>query len=953
MAEPRGPRGPKDPTSPDRIAGIPDRRYSQRQREMMEALAEQDRWHEARNAYAPGNRPVIFHQLNPLAVPEKYQDLSEFWTVYVPRTHVAWSRRQIEHDFRRRVGTTALDPDGDWEHPSEDEQKRVAMARRDDARLQQALKDRELAVFGSAEEAERYAQHVWRTHWTRLFSRQSVESRQTFEQKAAINVIRREAFTLDVRDPAHMAQYEVWRAQYPDGLPTGVVVHQRHVDTDAITLPGAVSAGMDDESLDWSEPDRTQWDLIRPAVRPETETPWQIRATDENVWVLAREVTPTRNADGELVGPGWEFWRNGTGRVVAFSAPEPDRVLTMVPRTVPVVVGSDMTGPNSSTLASLWQLERDHDRQVHRHPAVQEWLAAEQSVGETLKEMVAANPEDARRLKPVLDAVVGVHRVVLPSNGVVANNPDQLEDAYDRLTLAVQHTALGGPRRDELVDKVRFWHHKAGPLSQDSLGLFQFGRVPDVAFADPDVEAVARLDGTGDWVAHRTPSGAFMLAKLSPQGRIDRVDLPLYRDAAAVRIRVEGQGGYLTFEQRDAIADQWRRTAERAFGPEEAERKWAHAQTPARTLRHDAYAAAQAADPKPVHQDAVPPTIRTLYVTPIGGGRSVVWQYPDNAQRKEQSPEFVAWKGDQLMALNKHSKGWLAKPKPGDPAPDWGHVPEDKRPWLVSSDGLADAVQQVMSRVPNTHVEPKLLTDASLIRALAERYGVKPEPIERLKDALWVVHPTPKGTVMLSTRQWVAQEKAQHPGEFEVYMAAKPYRVEGPGGDSIIPQWPSAAAAKHELESKRLSHTVASTMPPEVADWFDPKLKRASLAAQAVRWGPVEPWTALTKANRFIRESFAADLRETQAGAKLPRAVRRMQRQIFAGAARGLTADDFDAVLPHVPAETGVTWKDAEAAVHDYARHWLEQRPKLAERLTHPDPAARIERRAPGVSVSF
>lgn len=952
MAEPRGPKGPAEPRGPHRFANVPGKSWSDQQREALEQMAEQDRWYEARNAYAPGNRPVIFHQLNPLAIPEQYQDLPEFWTVYVPRTNVAWTARQIEHDHRGRVGTTALNPDGDWEHPSDDERNRVAVARRDNAQLERALKDRQLVAFGSAAEAERYAQQVWRTHWAKLLPRQSLESRKAFEQDAVINVIHREAFTLDVRDPAHMAQYEVWRAQYPDGLPEGVVVHQRHVDTDAITLPGAVAVAMEEDPLGWSEPDRTRWDLIRPAVQPEVETPWQIRAIDENVWVLAREVTPTRNADGELVGSGWEFWRNSTGRVVAFSAPEPDRVLAMVPRTVPAVVGPAITGPNTSTLASLWQLERDHDRQVHRHPAVQEWLAAEQSVGETLKEMMATNPQDAQRLKPVLDAVVGVHRVVLPSNGVVANNPDQLEEAYDRLTFAVQHTALEGPRRDELVNKVQFWHHKAGSLSQDSLGLFQFSRVPDVAFADPDIEAVARLDGTGDWVAHRTPSGAFMLAKLSSKGNVERVDLPLYRDAAAVRIRVEGQGGYLTFEQRDAVAYQWRRTAERAFGPEEADRKWTRLQTPARTLRQEAYAAAQAADPKPV-QDKVPQTTRTLYVTPIGGGRSVVWQYPDDAQRKEQAPEFVAWKDGQLTALNKHSKGWIAKPKPGDPAPKWDAIPEDKRPWLVSSDGLSDAVQQIASRVPDANVEPKLLTDASLVRALSERYGVRPEPIERLKDVLWVVHPTPKGTVMLSTRQWVAQEKAQHPGEYEVYAAAKPYRVEDAGGDSVIPQWPSAAAAKHALESKHLSHTVSNTMPPEVADWFDPKLERASLTAQGVRWGPVEPWTALTKANRFIRESFAADLREAQAGAKLPRAVRRMQRQIVAGAARGLTADDFEAVLPHVSAETGVAWKDAEANVHDYARYWLEQRPKLAERLTHPSPATRIEHRAQGVSVSL
>lgn len=952
--EPRGPRGPKDPTGPDAIAGITARRYSQRQREMLEAMAEQDRWYEARNAYAPGNRPAIFHQLNPLMIPEKYQGLSEFWTVYVPRTSVAWNSQQIERDHRHRVHTTAVNQQSDTETPTPEERARVDAAQRDEARLQQALKNRQVVAFGSADEAERYAQHVWRDYWVKHLPRQSVESRQAFEQNAVINAVRREAFTMDVTDPAHMAQYEVWRAQYPEGLPSEVVVHQRNVAVDIMMGANVPLATPDDDPVLDIEPDRSHWDLARPAVRPEAETPWEVRSIGDNTWVLARQFIPTRTDDKAVTpGPVWEFWRNGTGRAVAFAADGPDKVLHMVPNSIPVVLGAGVGRLAPETLNELWHIAQSHDRQVVRHPAVQEWLIAEQSVGETLKQMMAANPHDAPRLKPVLNAVVQVHRVVMPANGVVSNNPELLEQAYGQLNLTIAHGLPAGAPRDQLVGRVQHWHHKAGPLAQNSLGIFQYDRIPDVAFTDPEAESVARLDGTGDWIAHRTPSGAFVLAKLGPKGTVDRVDLPIYRDAKAARIRVSGQGGYLTFEQHATIADRWRQSAEIAFGPEEADRKWGQLMTPQRVLRQEAYAAAQATDPKPMQLQESTATRPTLYVTPLGGGRALVWQYPANAQRKDQAPEFVVWKNDELVGLNKHSKGWLPERGPNAPKLDWAVIPDEKRPWVVMADGLVDAVQQVAQRVPEAKVEPKQLTDPTLIRALAQRYGLTPEPFQSLKEPLWTVHPTPKGTVMLSTREWVAHEKERYPGEYDVHATAKPYQVAKDDGTRDIAEWPSAAAAKQALEKAHLAHTVSASMPPEVADWFNPKLERSTLATPAVRWGPVDPWTALTRANRFVRESFVDDLAMAQEDVGVPTGVVRMQRQIVAGATRGLTAADFESVLPHVPQETGVTWRDVESQVHDFARLWLEERPKLAERLTQTRPTPRQEPTLRSAAVSL
>lgn len=953
--EPRGPKGPSEPKGPTQISGIDEKWFSENQREAMEQLAERDRWHEARDAFAPGNRPVIFHQLNPLAIPAKYRDLPEFWTVYVPRTNVAWSTRQIDYDYRTRVSTTALTSDGNSETPTAEEQSRVRAARQDESAISAAKKSRQLVAFGSAAEAERFAQDAWRKHWAQQLPKQSQASREAFAENAVINVIRREAFSMDAADPAHVAQYEVWRAQYPAGLPNGVVVHQRNVDFAGLDLPSRRPELADDDLLGYPEPNRTGWDIERPRVH-EDNLAWDVRSIGDKTWVLVRNVAPPKSV---LAGkdepepepaPVWEFYRNGTGRVVAFEAQEAKKVEAIVPKGVPIDIGNLGTkAPSQDELRELWMQARQRDHSVAWHPAVQSWLTAEQELGQSLKRLMAADPTQGDQLKPVLRSIADVHSLIMTPDGVIADSPAQLEKAYGMLSAAVQQQIAPGAQQEQLLAKVQHWHQQGGALSQESLGLFRYDRIPDIAFVDADVEPVARLDGTGDWVAHRTPSGEFLLARFNTKGELQRVDLPTYPDPESVRVRVADQGGHLTWERLAAIQQRWEKTVHQTYGPD-AQKRIDAVMTPSRTLRKQAFEAAQAADPKVVQPEPEAPR-RTLFVTPLGGGRALVWQEAADASRKSHEPEFMAWKNDELVALNKHRGQWMPVVGKDETQPVWSAIPETKKPWIVESAGgpvpLTQLISDVQARVPDADVKPSAMNGAGyLIRALAERYGLQPEPLTN-KEALWTVHPTPDGKIMVSTREWVAQEKADHPGEYQVYAVAKP--IKRP--DNEVASFSSPQVVERELKDMGLLYEVRNSMPPEVGDWFDRRLLQSVRETPAVRMGAVEPLTAVAHANRFTQESVMADLRDAQREAKLPRGVRRMQRQILAGASRGLTAEDFETLMPDAPQATGVTWKEAEQQVRAFAHQWLTERPKLAERLTRPQPAPRQTVNAAAVSV--
>jgi hypothetical protein len=1098
---PQGNRGASDPKSGYRIAGINDRLFSQKQRDLLEQMADQDPWDVAGNAYAQDNRPEIFRQLNPLVIPENARDWPEFWTVHVPRTPVAWKDVQVVHDFflvhtdQLRSRTASEDAEGPAFADDASEADAVAKAQardtaraQDKARMQKIWDDkqaltaarahRQTVSFPSEAEAERYAQQVWREYWGQHLDKQLGGSRKAFERDAVIIPKRRVEFTLDAQDPAHQMQYALWQALHPNAdavlpfrlvdhdMPEDIVVTARNVswldypaaqtppppapsrikefEADGVTIQMDMGKrGPDSVRADYAEPNRSAWDAQRgvrtgsepgaPSERPwqmvgalpdsrtgrpttyvlgrlqadetweyyhngsgkiaafdaanpararrmapgdlsiavppvpgrhsaalpmaplqaeqldrtqwtpEYEPPWEVRNIGPRTWALTRS----------LQGFEWEFYHNASGRVVAFDSKKAASVAAMVPHGTPVVVGSWQPGePDADALRDLWEMARNTRQHVRPHPEVEQWLVAEQTLGQKIKAGLQEFPDFKQQAPAVIAAVADVHRVVFPPNGIVGSDPALLTAAHEHLTAVIVagRMVAPGPVWEPLQKAAQFWHHQSQALSQDRLGLFSYNRVADLAFEDPDAAPVQRIDGTGDWIASRTPSGAFVLGQTDAHGAIQRVDLAVYRDERALRIRVGDQGGYLTLQNRKALLDAWEDRMHKSYGKQAAARI-DEVMTPSRELRRQAFQAAQAADPKPATTERPAPALQ-LYCTPLGGGKGLVWTLPTDGRRKELEPEFVIWHGDKLAPLNKRAKGWLPPVAEGEAPRKWAEIPESKRPWVVESQaGLADMVQQIASRVPQAQVQAAPLPNNYLVRALAQRYGLMPEPLATAKEGLWTVHPTPQGGVMLSTRQWVAQPKADHPGEYEAYAAVKPFQVTKAGAEPEIRRWPSAAAAQADLERAQIVHRVSATMPPEVVDWFAPRLQKQTLAAPPVRWGPIEPLTALTKtANRLTREAFVEDLIEDQTQAGVPAPVQRMQRQIVAGARAGLKAADFEAILPDAARNAGVSWQDAERAAHDYARYWLAQRPKLAERITHPAPPA-VVRPAPASSA--
>lgn len=913
---PQGIRGASAPMSAHRIAGIDQRRYSDQERDVLQVISEQDQWNEARNAYAPGNRPVIRRQLNPLMIPAKYRDLPEFWAIYVPRTEVAWNPNQVHYDQHQRMNPAQLKPFGNTENPfpSSEELERLRNT---------SIKTSEppawrLVTEGSAPEAERTAQTLWREYWAGHISKQFQEARKQFQEDAVINVVRQEVFTVDHQDPAHEMQYALFAAQYPEGMPLDVIVH--HKNAEISWSPGTLSPSDLQQEIAWEEPQRDGWHLQR-TVSADQQESWQVVPLESHRWTIAHLDT-----DQE-----WVFWRNGTGRVVALESPEAHKVTGQVPRALNPTVNMNA---DPQTILDAWNHARQKER-FSPEPAVQDWLSAERDLGLQLKAMMAQNPQKEHALRPVLQAVVATHQMIMSPDGIIAGSATQLYQSHERVERAVQQLPPG-PDQTALLERSKFWHQHAGALAQDSLGLFRYDRVPDIAFVDPEVMHSPRKDNAGEWIAYPTDSGQMLLGKVGKNNRIQHVDLPVYRNQEAAEIRVKDLGGQLSIERKREVIDKWEASVTRVYGSD-AEQWISAVRRPANLAKVANNISRDDAPSQPLSSTS--DTLRTqpqrtLYVTPLGGGRGLVWQLPP-VNRKEQVPEFVTWNEEQLVPLNKRNREWRTLPKAGDPRPQWEEIGPKAKPWVVelpqtrSLQALCDAVT---SRVPEATVVPQTTGPDYLIRALAERYGLEPQPLQSLKETHWTIHPTPQGGAMMSAREWVSEKKPDHPGEYTVYAASIPYLKPGSQGPEIA-RFATLKAAEDAVDRRGIMHTTTHTMPPEVIDWFAPNLQQKTLNPRPVTWNQQNPLTVLHTASRLVRESALSDLSEADTKNEVPPNVQKMHRQLYAGAARNMTHQDWEHFLPEVPNHTGVAWKEAEQHVASFAKDWLNDRPKLAQRL--------------------
>lgn len=915
-----------------------DHRLSVETQERLREKAESEAASDARKPFEWQNRPIIRRQLNPLMIPEEYRHLPEFWSAYVPHTTLAWSPRLIAEDQKYRPHPTGAEAeDGMHEAPP----RRGPRWKDDlDDLVREARQSWTLPVFGSAREAEQAAQTVWREFWAQHLEVLTQDERERFQaltkEDYVISPHRQEIFTLDDNNPAHQLQYEVWLAQFPDGLPPHVMVHRKHA---AVAAPTPwTPLDLNTERADWTlDP---QWFGSR--TRTPEEIVWQIAQVGPTQWALAR-------MDG---GDQWEFWKNATNRPVIWSGQSAAAVEAALPSGVAAVPAGPDTPP-PAIMRSLFTLAHTESRQRYGSaPEITTWLAGEITVGQAIQAWAQESPEQARRAHPVMQAVGAVHTQVFPADGLLAGNFHQLDQAYDHLDRMVSQR-LPQNARERVAPRVHAWRRQAGDLNRDRLGLFQYNRVPDIAFEDPRVTSEAYVEHTGEWMAHQMPSGVFVAARLRADGTIGHVDVPTYRSATAVRERVADSGGVLTFQNMAGLEAAWKRRVRRAYGPDKASQVIAQTMAPSFQLQQDAYRHAQAVDPRPVRPEPAVAPIQ-LGVTPIGAGRALIWKVPEDAIRKDQDPEFVVWRNGKLVPLNKRHGDWLPPLRAGETR-DWNTIPLAKKPWIVRLDtapSVAGFVRAVQERVPGATVTTDPLPNNYLIRALAERYGVRPQPLT-LPEAVWTLHPAPgsRDRWMLSHRRWVDNPKEDHPGEYDPTLELQTLRMTDRHTGRLTPVFDTRERFEQGLRQYGYTYRISPSLPPEIAAWADDQKPHLSLDPRPVRWGPVDPWTAIHRGPRDIREVVLADLEAEWQAAQRPPAQILMAKRLFATGHKGWGASDWKEFAPTLAEDTGISWEATEQQLRSFCRDWLAERPALAERLTRSQPPLR-GRPTPAVSFS-
>lgn len=976
----------REPLTPHRIAGVKDTVFSEADRRYFEQLAEQDDWAQATDAFSPSHRPVIRQQLNPLIVQAQWlkqhpelanaaetaqmpQDLPELWVVKVPRTEYAFTPTDLLVDRLYR------------DQPGRGATSRGMAPRKVPQYTPDTLEDAmnaakarwKLQTFTSAEDAERFAQETWRTYWEQHVKSMTEASREHFQKNAVINVTRERYFTVDESRPAHQLQYELFLQDHPleRGFPEGTLVdfkdsnrprpasprnaalaknQQRAAEYEQFALgrlapEDAFEFHTDADRQDWQAGESTR------ATAEEAMDPsqiWQIRKMGDKEFVLARQTPDSQ----------WEFWRNATGRAVAFEAKSAQAVLKSLPKTVAAT--TQITEQiDAETLRKQWISARNHDYTAPTE-VVNTWVEAETDVGRALTQVAQQSPLMARQVLPLLGRVDAIDQQVFPDDGLVPAQIDHTLESLDYLHKAAQR-ALPLSARPAVLGAIDHWRTVTGPLNTDSLGLFQYGRIPDIGFTDSRVESVAHVDGLGDWAAHRMPSGHYALARLKNDGTVSHVEIPLYRDKQAVHHRVANQGGYLTFEQNDWLAKEWVKRTEKAFGPN-ADRIITAALTPDAVWRDYLAREKHQDDPRPLPPVTEAPSAWNLSVTPMGNGRGLVWHTVEDPNRKEHEPELVAWRRGVLTSLNKRNHGWRLPAKDGS-VPEWDTIPVEQRPWVVETGpkgSIRDMVEAVRQEMPSARVTAEPLTDPHIVEALAQRWGFQPASL-RMSEGIWMVHPVPGNPDrwMLSTREWITDPKVDRPGEFIAHAAFKPYRDHqaplGPDGYPPVTQFRTTPATLIQtLEKAGCVGQLAQSLPPESVQVVT---VRDSWDTPAIDWTNRDPLVVVHRGSYELSETVLEDLQDEMEEAEVPAPRQLMMKQVYAGSRTlaPLRADDWQNTLPDAEKDAGFTWHEAESSVRQFAATWLEEHPKIAKRLLtqHVETPTAVRTPAPVAALSM
>lgn len=821
----------------------------------------------AHDPYHPANRPVVRQQCNPLMIPPRYRDWAEVWFVGVPGTPYHWVRRHVP------PGTTL-----------------------------------EVIAYPSQEEAIQHAQELWQQVWQ--FKPLSQDAQELWKNGIMVSPRVERIFT--VKTAEHLALYQSMRATLAETYP-GVTVHFRgeaarlafpsladpstpqdlsqHLSPDRMwntdTIDALLDSWQDDPEVSSAQPHSGEPETDPGA--PERQDAWvALRLNPSDTpprWVLW---APKDATHSDVV-----FWTNATGHIAIWEAESEQDLQEQLPRHISLnaKIGYGMTLDPATAMTAM-------HRQALRpmHPDVATWLAHR----DTLQDLITQDPAIARSSKvALLQATDAVTQVVFPPTGVLARSPLELTRAYLRLKTAIAQRTPPGASRDAALAAAQRWEQASDPLRVDSLGIFQKGRLPDLVFDDPrQVKDVPYHEGLPrSWAVHQLPSGRCLIGALNQQDEIVYVDLKCYAnpDDAIRRIRI--MDGMPVPQNRPDLVKEWQQRLTARF-PDSAPQMIKQAMTINKEYFRTMVQAAQeqyrlqrAQHTAPTPRPHTPPTV---YLTPIGGGRAVAWMWPQDPSDKDYAPRLVRQVGTKVVDINPHSGWYLPKSDPAHPR-QWADIPPSRRPWIIEAPGpaaLRDLVAQAQAQAPAVQIVPALLPDDGhrIIAALAERYGIKPEPFVRVDEAFWLRHPAPVkgGAYMASTRQWLVTPKPEYPGEYHAISVLRPL----PGPQGIFPPLLSRQAddLDRALDQRQLLHHVFEAIPPDAIDYFDRHVAkmRQVFMTQKLDQDPHTLWKVLPTLPRQRQRILLADLKDDLREAQLPTEDVRRYSRVLVGAMRGI-----------------------------------------------------------------
>lgn len=904
------PTRPHEPHGALIVAGIPDRRWSAAQVDALERQAFAVAWAAARNPWHPNNRPVVERKLNALLWPDQVRDWREVWGVFVPGTPYVMNPRQRAVDLARRLSPVEAQETGVSAQTAaylrwQARQRHIA------ALEQQVRADRDfhVRVFPSQNEAARFAQEIWRQHWSRRLALLTREARDRWLTEAVINPIVRARFSYDAADPAQVAARDACQAalaQQP--LPYPVVWHAMHAAPPAPPAVADVESELDllalQTWLDERDAQRQRWVLSPPAHTPAVDT----------VSLLTLPLGQEDTAIGLafIRGHHATLVCNTAGRPAVFPADAQDAALAWAADQQLVVASKAVYDAGDYTV----------DGWPAMAPVMGDWrLRTWQQEQDAVVALMRQLPNAATR-RTLQQAVQTIHDTLWPVTGVLAERPSVIDQLMTALLKQVRHVTPPD-HLPTLEQAVLRWSRTLTLISDPALGLFAHADPWYADTSDPAAEPVPYRDAAGRFVIHPTPGGQFLLAAVDSQS--DTVTFVQSRPLSTIREAqdaVRDRGDAPTVQRLPGVEEAWSKKVREMLPPDRADALIRSVLTPRPSVS--------------VGTDS-PPNLSAIVVrrqrlvelrlTPIGPRQAVVW----GVDSDDGHVDFVAYRDGRWRLLNRRCR----RPDPrswqlGGP------------PWVVSGDTY-DAIQATVQQITGQSAVWDWACETSMIRALVERWHIPVTVPQQRTDVIWRLHPSLRQTWVLTALVWRVAPKPQYPNEVTATLVTVPFQVVKPDGTRTLWEAPTEAAAWAAIRAyntqtaQPLTVQHFTTLPGDAVDI----LERLTAAPERTPLVPTlsDPLqTLLRYGTPLQRQAALADLDDDETLAAND-AARLLYRRLFVSGMR-LTADDWAAIDPELATTAGVSWHDAAARLQAWVQQWLADHTRIAERLARAVQAA-------------